>query len=84
MQDIAGEMEKGFFKWRKKGKKMGILCLETPCMGMFELGKGAHESQLQSWVRSRPLSPSQEFCRETLDWKHYFNIIPERSERERD
>lgn len=27
---------------------MGIVCLGTPCMGVFELEKGAHESQ--SWL----------------------------------
>lgn len=29
---------------------MGIVCLGKPCMGVFELEKGAHESQLQSWL----------------------------------
>lgn len=54
---------------------MGIVCLGTPCMGVFELKKGAHESQLQSWLGADLEGLAKDLQGEFLDLDHDLDVF---------
>lgn len=54
---------------------MGIVCLRTPCMGVFELEKGAHESQLQSRLGTDLKGLAKDLQGEFLDLDHDLDVF---------